>query len=831
MNKRSPFWLIGIAAILLMGCWLYFVKGVSVHPLKAVPPYLNEVSIFPINQMDESLDLPAANRPQAKDFSLLKQATGYWVDTNLSFDSTLYYAYDRNNSGTAASLMLIQLLSDKKAYSQWMGFLPDDQKTEHVYRGTTVIHYEQKGGSTCFFAITKGIFLMSFDQRQVERSIALIDEKAPNLYAHLKRQNLLKKQHHTQLLFNTGTPTQPRWTQLNWHHLEQQDSLWGIDQGVAGDFYKRIQQQPAVDFSTMLTVLPDRIQLADMISTEQVKPYFRQREALGPQFWDASLQDLLGEQLAYVMEEGSRGRSVASFLIASLKDSDQALEALQRMTDQNGMLEQFAYQAHSITRSLAENVSSPFFGDHYPDISNPYWTVIEGFLICSSDPDRLKLWMDYLVLQKNLARSGVVRPFFSIIKEKSQRLVFWQASFTENTFGGEAAWWLRWTATHQEGVISWNTSRDRWQANGKVKSGSWTDTSVEIFWRKDLYQALEYGPSILINPLTEEVEGILVQDSDHRLYLFDPGGAFLWAVELDGPILGGLQTFQINPVEWGALFNTRLRIYKLDGMGRQLADWAMQVPASQGLQKMVFEEPGDPHFFLPSAGQGIYGYNVLGDALVNWNPCRVASDFQSPVFHMASQTKDHLFWLDGDGRLRAKYRDGTDVEIKGLPSGSLSLFFSEKSGWTYVLGKRGSIGRLTPDLQYREMLKGGSTVSAFQWTEKEGALYLIKKDQNRIQRWKLEGDPDSKSQKAERQLNMPYPAGNHRVGLLKAGDTFWTVVQDIAQQRLQILDDQGNALFSEYIPCDGEFSLFQRFDNHFLTTSLDGELMVYQLRI
>jgi hypothetical protein len=70
MNKRSPFWLIGIAAILLMGCWLYFVKGVSVHPLKAVPPYLNEVSIFPINQMDESLDLPAANRPQAKDFSL-----------------------------------------------------------------------------------------------------------------------------------------------------------------------------------------------------------------------------------------------------------------------------------------------------------------------------------------------------------------------------------------------------------------------------------------------------------------------------------------------------------------------------------------------------------------------------------------------------------------------------------------------------------------------------------------------------------------------------------------------------------------------------------------
>jgi hypothetical protein len=825
MKKRSPLWLLGTAAILLIGWWIFFVKGVSAHPLKAVPPYLNEVSIFPINQMDQSLDLPAANRPQAKDFNLLKQAVRYWVDINLSFDSTLYYAYDRNNPGTSASLLAIKLLSDKKSYSQWMGFIPAGQRSEHTYRLTTVVHHEQEGAPTCFFAITKGIFLMSFDQKQVERSIALIDEKAPNLYTHLKRKNLLENQHPVQLLFNTGTTTQPHWTQLNWQGLGEQDSLWGSQPQVANEFQDRIGRQPAVDFSSLLVVLPDRIQLADMISIEEVSPYFRQRKALGPQFWEAGLQALLGGQLAYVKEEGSQGASTAGFLVASLQDAERAIAALQTMTDRNGLLEQFAYQAHTITRSLAEDVSSPFFGDQYPDIKNPYWTVMEGFLICSSDPDRLKLWMDYLVLQKNLARSETMRPFFPIIKEKCRRLVFWQAPVQGETIRGAEDWWRSWTATYPEGAIGWNTRRDRWELKGKVKYGGQSESSVEIFWRKDLFQPLEYGPKVLMNPLTEDVEGIVVQDSDHRLYLFDPGGAFRWAVELDGPVLGNLQSFVINPVEWGILLNTRLRIYKLDGQGSQLAVWPMQVPASQGLQLMVFEEPGDPHFFLPAGRQGVYGYNIFGDALVNWNPYRTDYDFQSPVFHMASPTKDHLFWLDGEGRLRVKYRDGTEVAVEGLPARILSIFFSEKNGRTYVLGAQGSIGSLMPDLQYRELVKKGTSVSAFRWMEEEGGLFLLKKDQKEIQRWKLDGDV------AQRQLNLPYSGDNHRLGLIKAGDHFWTVVQDIDQQRLQILSDEGQPLFSEYIPCDGVFSLLQRFDNHFLTTSLDGELMVYRLGI
>lgn len=829
MKKRSPLWLLGIATILLIGWWIFLTRGISVHPLKAIPPYLSEVSIFPINQLDKSPDLPPAKRPQAKDFNVLKQAIGHWVDTDLSFDSTLYYAYDRNNPGTVASLTAIRLLSDKKAYGLWTGFIPPDQRSEHVYRQTPVVHYEPDGAPACFFTIVKGVFLMSFDQRQVERSIALIDEKAPNLYAHLKRQRLLEKQHPTQLLFNTGTPTRPSWSRLNWQDLGAQDSLWGIHQSASDEFQGNLRQQAAVDFSAMLAVLPDRIQLVDMISTDQVAPYFKEREALGPQFWDASLPDFLGEQLAYVIEEGSSGASAASFLIAALRDPDQAVAALQKMTDKNGLLEQQVYQAQPITRSLAEDVSSPFFGDRYPDISNPYWTVMEGFLICSSDLDRLKLWMDYLVLQKNLAQSQAMRPFFSIVKEKSRRLVFWQAPLKGQTFGSEEDWWLSWTAAFPEGMLSWNQRRDKWDIKGKVQSGSRSDTSVEIFWRKDLFQPLEYGPGVLMNPLTGSVAGVVVQDSDHRLYLFDPGGAFLWAIELDGPVLGDLQSFRINPIEWGLLLNTRTSIYKMDSQGTLLASWPMQVPASQGLHLMVFEEPGDPHFFLPADAQGVYGYNILGDALVNWNPCRIASDFQSPVFHMASPTKDHLFWLDGEGRLRARYRDGTDVELQGLPTKIRSLFFSEKSGRTYVLGEQGQIGRLMPDMQYRELVKKESLVSAFQWVDKEGELYLIKKDQKSIQRWKLEGNPDGKRQEAQKQLNLPYPAGNHRLELIKARNTFWTLVQDIDQQRLQILSDEGQPLFTEYIPCDGAFSLFQRYDNHFLTTRLEGELMVYRL--
>ncbi len=803
-------WMFAFVAIAL---WFFLAKGANINPLRAIPPYVNEVSIFPLYQLDESLDLPPQNQPQAKDLKLLKQAIAYWVDTDLSFDSTLYYTFDRNNPGTVSSLMAIRLFSDKKDPLIWTGFINPDQRSEHLYRGTSVVHYEQEGEPTCFFAVSKGILLFSFDQKQVERSIALMDEKAPNLFVYLKRRGRIDKNKPIRVLFNTGRPTEPNWHQMDWYGLDNVDSLSGTCQQIVDGFQEKLSRQGVVNFSSLMAALPDRIQLADMISIQDAGLFFSERDALGPQFWSARLQAQLGPNLAYVLEKGS----TASFLIVSLDEPEKALEALLNMTDQNGLLEQFSYQAQQIYRSLAEDVSSPFFGDLYPEIKNPYWTIMDGFLVCSSDSDRLKIWMDYLLLQKNLSQSKVTEPFFSIMQEKSRRLVFWQAPLKQE----HSDWWSTWTKKYPAGILSWNSERNLWKVDGKLSLDTRPTASIEILWRKDLFQSLEYGPEILKNPMTETVYGILVQNSDHRLELLNPEGVLLWSKELKSPVLGKVQAFEINPIEWGMIFNTRTNITKMDSNGNLLADWSMQVPASQGLELMVFEEPGDPHFFLPSDQQGIYGYNVLGDALINWNPFPLDYGFRSPVFHMASHEKDHLFWLDTEGRLRVKYRDGTDVEVPGLPQKILSLFFSKKNGCTYVLGEEGSIGSLNSELVYRPLAKKGQQVMSFSWMEEEGQVFLLKKDRRGIQRFLLEKNG------AKQEMNLAYPKDVHRVDMVKTADSFWTFVQDAEKKQLSILDDSGEQLFPESIPCDGAFLVYKKEREVFLVTVLDGEVVVF----
>ena len=823
MKKRLPIWWILIGLLVAISGWMFLQKGSSIHPLKAFPPYLGEVTVFPINQTAANEYLPPNNRPQAKDFDLLKQATQNWVDTNLSFDSIIYFAFDRNNPGSTSIMMALKVFSEKKDLLSWTSFIPTAQKTTHTYRRTSIVHYEQGASPTYYFTLKNGLLLISSDQRMVERSIALMDEKAPNLYTHLKRQRLWKNNGSLQLFFNTGITTQPQWNQLNWYVSAKSDSLQGADQLEDNNFQRQLAKQQAVDFSTFLSIIPDRINLADMISIKTSRPFFQQKNALGPQFWDPALQEILGDQIAYVIDGQKSREGLSSFFIAPLTDPEKGEELLIQTADRNGLLEDYSYQAYQIRRLLAEEVSTPFWGDRYPDLKNPYWTIIDGFLICTNDSDRLKLWIDYLILQKNITQSEDMEGLFSLLETKAQRMVFWQSSLTLPDQEEDDLWWKKWTEQFPMGAICWNTKGNIWDIKGKLNKQKSQQGIAKIRWRKDFDQPLEYGPFTLTNPLTGELFALVVQDDSHLLNMMNLDGESRWNMELNSRILGEIKTYPINPIEWGILFNTEDAIYKMDAQGGLLTSWPLNTPATQGLQTFIFGEAGDPHFFVPTENNSVYGYTILGDAMMSWNPYPTESTLESPVFHMASSSKDHLFWIDQEGVFQAKYRDGTNKEVQGLPAKIRSLFFSKKNGLTYLLGKEGEVGCLTPELTYRRLLKKEKGVSSFSWVEKNGSVFLLKNDQSRIQRIRLEGNT------ATREMNISYPAGDYSLGLIKESSASFTLVGDLQKQRLVVLDDQGGRLFSEFIPSDRGFSVFQKEGENYLAVGIGGELVVYGL--
>jgi len=816
MNKRLPIYLL-LLLLLLAGGLMVKKRWFSLHPFQLLPPYVSEVTIFSIHQTEQLTRLPRPNRPQTKDIDILKQAAKYWIDTNMAFDSLVYYVFDRQNPETTAALAIVRCRQDKENVDRWTAFVEQASRSEHTYRRETVVHYDLAEDLSYYFAMEEGLLLFSSSQRMVERSLALHQEKASSLMATLRRDDLRLKAKDVSCVFyqNTTPSATPQWSGFEWWPGAAADSLAGRASGDNTTFTRRLVAQAPVDFSPFLTILPNRIQLADMISLADRQVFFEDHQPVGPAFWNADLQAVLAGSIAYVRDADG----ASSFLAAPLSDAEKGKIALQQIADKNGVVESFTHQTFPVVRLLAEDVSAPFFSDRYPLIKNPYCAIVDGVLICGNDRDRMKLWMDYHLVQNNLAGSAGPDPF--LFNRKSRRMLLWREPVS-NEGGGANEFWRSWTEGHSQGVLRFDKKGRHWSVSGKMKRKGEARTLAEIRWQESFDRPLGGGPFLLKDPLTGRPHSLWVQDEQFRLYVYAVSGKLLWEKKLEGPVLGGIHSFVINPVDWEVLFNTPDVIFKVNPDGEVLASWPLQVAAVEGLALTEFGEPHDPHFFLPAENNAVYGYNILGNALINWNPHLTDRRVASRVFHMASAEADHLFWLDEAGGLQANFRNGETVKISGDPPEFRSLLLSKKNGVTYTIGEDATLGCLTPEMQYSRLSRM-KQVQGYRWFRGEKKDYIVLYEPGHIKRWALEG------QKATLDRHIPYPNGQYRLDLLENEGHWYTLVADLQKEQLHLLDEEGQIQWPESLPCNGLMEVFEMGGVVCLATVMEDKLVVYEL--
>ncbi len=803
--------------------WLFVRPFSSAHPFQFLPPYTSAVTSFSLVDLDSLQAIPPGNQLLAKDIKLIKQASAFWVDNQLSFDPQIFYAIDRNNDPAVSALFLIRCRNHRYDLDQWTSFIPSDQKKEHRYRKRRIVHLELKEDDTFFGLLEKGVLLLSADRRLLERCIALRDEGAPKLWQTLRMQGLDRKREAAGLdiLINSGDLNRPEWHRFQWFSSGQKDSLSGRAQMRENSFHQNLLQQEAADFSPFLTILPDRLFYFDMISINYPAPFFRKKNSPGPQFWSTSLTASLGKEMAYVEERARGYGQAASFLVFSLNDADQADRALRQSAEKNGLLEDFTYQKYPIVRMLAEEVSGPFFQDRYPELRNPYWTIAEGFLICSNDIERLKLWLDYIIVQRTLIRSDF--PGIPLFQYTGQRMSGWRLSMHKELDKEEEAWWRQWSELYPSGLLRWTKAKDIWEVQGLLDKKTAAQTSVDIPWRRRFGTSIQKGPWLVRDPRSGKGHSLWVQDADDRLFVYDLSGRLLWERPLNGPVLDKPEAYIVNPAEWSTFFNTERMIYEVNDKGELIYTIPLKNAAGQGLRMTYFEEPNDPHFFLPAQNEAIYGYNRLGDALVNWNPQVLDNLVGSAVYHMASRDADHLFWVDQQGGISAKYRNGEDIPLSKLPDAITSLFFFEKNNLTYVLGVGGELGRLASDLTYKPLWAGRKRISAYRWQEVENKIILLLSDREHVIGLEL------KEEKVNEIFRHSMEVDLSALGFWEKGGRRYYMTVERKKGVLQLFDEKGREMLSERLPSNGETAVFQVDGRDYLATGTAEELLVYEL--
>jgi hypothetical protein len=211
-----------------------------------------------------------------------------------------------------------------------------------------------------------------------------------------------------------------------------------------------------------------------------------------------------------------------------------------------------------------------------------------------------------------------------------------------------------------------------------------TDAGSSSTVRSDLWQAKLESPAIgeihlALNHYTNAYEA-LVQDDRNQLYLVSDEGKIHWKIELDGPLVSGVQ--QIDVFRNGKLqmaFSTRSSVYVIDRNGKSLEGFPVRLksPASGPLAVFDYDRDGNYRLLLPMEDGNIANFNKDGQAVKGWKSNKMSSPVVS-VEHLRFGEKDYLLMRCNNGELHVLQRDGAraevaPVKIPPFSQGSLSL--------------------------------------------------------------------------------------------------------------------------------------------------------------
>lgn len=185
----------------------------------------------------------------------------------------------------------------------------------------------------------------------------------------------------------------------------------------------------------------------------------------------------------------------------------------------------------------------------------------------------------------------------------------------------------------------------------------------EYGWRATLNSPIRARPGIvhLEHFSSDAPDLILVQERDNFLNAFSRTGQLLWRRQIGAPICSHLYAVEgVQAGEGAILFNTADKIWKINGQGRDLDKFPIQLglKSKQGMQLADFEHKGKPVFFLNTDNGNIYGFDYKGLPKYGWSPLAGDRRYIRPPFHVQDKENDLLVVPDDQGQVFAFGRSG-----------------------------------------------------------------------------------------------------------------------------------------------------------------------------
>ncbi len=359
-----------------------------------------------------------------------------------------------------------------------------------------------------------------------------------------------------------------------------------------------------------------------------------------------------------------RNEKEAIYFVKS-KDTDYSLNHFLELNkidslQKNNRFKILSFKNYSLIPINIRGFLAIAFGDILPKSNVLYTIQIEGYQIFGST-NILKVFINEYLSQRKLKDEKYFQEFATHMTDEST------FSFYSNTnFNKENRSVSMQFVSNGDGVNSYFQIK-------KNEGNSLIENEDKLVLKITLESEIQNSPLVISNDGKEKY--LMVQDKKNLLYLINSAGKIKWKIDLNGAILGSINTI-VNPMikQNLFLFNTIERIFLIDINGQNQEGFPIKLntPATCPLAVFDYNKNKDYRIFIAGLNT-ISAFSSKGVSISEWNNKEVRGIFTHAIKHLRIVGRDYIFASTQNGTFYFFDRKGNEIKKTVDLSGSLYL--------------------------------------------------------------------------------------------------------------------------------------------------------------
>jgi hypothetical protein len=448
--------------------------------------------------------------------------------------------------------------------------------------------------------------------------------------------------------------------------------------------------------------------------------------------------DLLDNEITLAFDAADSGElSSGTYILLRVKSQTQAEERLNSILEKiarteskpvSSFITAFKLDAEStynIYHMPIRKFAAKIFGNLYAAVDDPYYVILDNYIIFSNSEQSLKSLIHSHVLNKTLLNDMAYKEFKDNLSPKSNLCFYCNLNKGQGVYAAYlnksiSQTWLKFLPVFQKLQVcglQLNTNGNMLYGSMFIKHLSSFNTTTQTVWESKLDTLVVSKPVFVMNHQTQQNE-VFVQDLKNNIYLINQVGRVLWKIQLNERI--NSEIFQIDYFRNGKLqllFSTRSALYLIDRNGNNVEKYPVKLrsPATNGVSVFDYDNNREYRLFIACEDKHVYAYMRDGSILSGWKFGQSESEVTQPVNYFKIGDKDFLVFgdryktyiLDRKGNTRINVdnffpKSSRNSYMLDIPRDGKnpSIVTSDTAGKVYFIGFDGKVTTFRPPSDY-----------------------------------------------------------------------------------------------------------------------------------